>query len=131
MDEIGVCKPAAKIEQLHYLLSPFHSQADREFIKVYPEAANKFGMAYKQCETDLDEKWLPEHERHKVFAQKLQRAESEIFQTLWAQCLRDQIPFIPVHDAIYVKKERYRKKYIKASFDNTLSPFFKIPFKFR
>lgn len=130
MERLGVIRDIAKQEIMHYLYCPVFSPAQEEFEEAYPRAAT-IAAQYKRSAIDLDGNEQEWRKRHRVLAQKMQRAESEMFRPVWEQCLRDGMAIIPVHDAIYIRKDHNSKRYMKFMIQNILGQFIKIPFEVR
>jgi hypothetical protein len=127
MKKLGVTRDVAKQEMMHYMYCPVTSRAQKRFASMYPKAA-EIAASYKVGDRDMDGAKLDAHKRHRVFPQRMQRAETEMFREVWGQCLRDGLAIIPVHDAIYIRKDQNSKRYLKGMIKGVLGQFITIRF---
>jgi hypothetical protein len=84
--------------------SVFGKRIDRKFSKMFPTAAKEIQhLKYTRQENN------PSNKHYSNLCFLLQRKETSIFEKVWEALLKEQIPFIPVHDSVVVQNHHYTK----------------------
>lgn len=89
-------------KMVYYTL--FGSKTPKQVKEVFPDIWDEINrLKWQRVDTN------PSNKKYSNLAHQLQQLESNLFRGLWSELLKQDIPFIPVHDSVIVRSRDLTK----------------------